>query len=410
MLRTMLTAIVCGGCGLSLAWAADWPQWRGPARTMLQTETGLLKAWPKDGPRLLWTTEKLGGGYSTPSVAKGKIYGMSYRGADEVIWALEEATGKEIWVHKVGPQGKAGYNEGPRSTPTVDGDRVYGLGVGGELACVNAGTGTPIWSKNFKKEFDGKVGGWGYSESVLIDGDVLICTPGSKKATIAALNKTTGAVLWTGVSPEQDGAEYASAIVAESAGQKMYIQFVKKGVVAFDAQAGKFLWRYDRPANGTANCSTPLFHDNMVFAASAYGNGGGMARVTKSGDGWKAEQVYDTKKMKNHHGGMILLDGYIYGSDDGLLACMDFKTGDVKWSERTGKGSVAFADGRLYYRQEDGKMYLVEATPTKYIEHGRFEPSHRSKHKAWPHPVIANGRLYLRDQDVLLCYDVRAAQ
>jgi outer membrane protein assembly factor BamB len=388
--------------------SADWPQRQGAERTAISKDTGLLRAWPKEGPALAWKTTGLGGGYSTPAVAKGKIYGMSYRGDQEGVWCLEEATGKELWFTKIAAKGKAGYNEGSRSTPTVDGDRLYCIGVSSDLVCLDV-TGKIVWQKNLKTEYAGKMmSGWGYSESPLIDGDKLICTPGGKTATLVALNKKDGELIWKGSVPEGDGAGYSSVIIADFPGQKQYVQFLGRGVVGMDAATGQFLWRYNKPANGTANISTPVYADGQVFAASGYGTGGGLVKLTRNGDAYTAEEVYFTKNMKNHHGGMVLLGDYLYGSNEGLLTCLEYKTGKVMWEERkAGKGSIAFADGHLYYRNEGGPIFLVEANPQKYVEKGQFSQPDRSKSRAWPHPVIANGKLYIRDQDVLLCFDLK---
>jgi len=245
----------------------------------------------------------------------------------------------------------------------------------------------------------------------LVDGDKLIVTPGGPDASIVALEKKTGNLIWKAKVQGSDAAHYASIIATEIEGVRQYVQFMSGGVVAVAAEDGKFLWRYNAPHNGTANCSTAIASDGHVFAASGYGTGGGLAKIAKSGDSFSADEVYFTKHMKNHHGGMVLVDGYIYGSNEGLLACLDFKTGEVKWEERIpGKGSIAFADGRLYYRNEGGKgtVFLVDANPNKFVLRGKFDQPNRSGANAWPHPVIANGRLYLRDQNVLLCYDVKA--
>ncbi len=386
----------------------DWPQWQGPDRTALSRETGLLRSWPKEGPKLLWKAMDCGGGFSTPSVAAGRIFGMGFRGEDEIVWALEASTGRELWAYRVGPTIRVDHGSGPRSTPTVDGDRLYALGIGGDLVCLEVLAGQQVWRKNLIKDFGGGRPGWGYSESPLIDGDKVIVTPGGQKATLAALDKKTGDTIWQAQVPKGDGAQYSSVIAAKINGQPQYVQFLRRGVVGVAATDGKFLWRYDSPANGTANCSTPIVFDNCVFAASGYGTGGGLAKLSGNGDQIQAEQVYFTKKMVNHHGGMVLLDGYVYGSNEGLLTCMDFKTGEVKWADkRPSKGSIAYADGRLYYRNERGTIFLVEATPAGYIEHGQFMQPDRTRLSAWPHPVIANGKLYIRDQEMLLCYDVK---
>ncbi|MCS6777122.1 MAG: PQQ-binding-like beta-propeller repeat protein [Chloroherpetonaceae bacterium] len=395
-----------------VAQGADWPQWRGENRDGISRETGLLKQWPEGGPKLLWKATGLGEGYATPSVAKGRIYGMGLRGDKEVVWALDAANGKEVWhtpiADKITLEGaQGGY--GPRSTPTVDGDRLYALGVGGLLVCLDAKNGRLIWKQDFVKDFGGTVPVWGYSESPLVDGNLVIATPGGKDAAIVAFNKASGAVVWKAAVPGNDRAHYSSIIIASVNGQKQYVQFMAGGVVGVEAATGKFLWRYDNPANRVANCSTPIYRDNHVFAASAYSTGGGLAKLTRNSDGTVAEQVYFTKSMQNHHGGMVLVGDYLYGFDNNTLTCLEFKTGKVMWTDRSvGKGSVTYADGHLYARSERGPIALVEATPMGYVEKGRFEQPERSGNPTWTYPVIANGRLYLLDQNTLYCYDIKA--
>ncbi len=443
----------------------DWPQWQGPDRDAISKERGLLQEWTKDGPPLAWKIQGLGGGYSTPSLAAGRIFGMSNRGDDEVVWALSEKDGKELWVTRLGPafkqqapQGK----EGPGCTPTVDGELLYVEGLGGEVACLQAKDGKTIWQRSLTSDFGGRAPMWSYRESLLVDGAKVICTPGAQDAMLAALDKLTGKTIWKSQVPSSpgggtgddhaspggslpgpgdgpggpgrgprgsgrgpggfggSGAAYASAIAIDFDGQRQYVQFTAKALIGVAASDGKFLWRYDKPANGMGiNCSTPVYHDGLVFAASAYGAGGGLVKLSKDANGGvNAEEVYATRKMQNHHGCMILLDGCLYGAnggnEGGYLVCLDFKTGKVLWDERDDaerrapKGSVALADGRLYYRTEKGTTLLIEPTPKEYVERGRFEQPDRTKQPAWAHPVIANGKLYLRDQDLLLCYDVKA--
>ena len=387
----------------------DWPQWRGPDRTHASKETGLLQQWPSGGPKQLWKVTGVGEGFGTPSVASGRILLMGNVEKQECVLALSEKDGTLIWSTPIGPAGEAGGYRGPRSTPTVDGDNLYALGINGDLVCLEVKDGTMKWRKNLRKDFNGNGGGWGYTESVLIDGDKLVCTPGGKNALIA-LNKKDGGVIWKAQVPGNDGAGYASAIVAEIADVRQYVQFTSRGVVAVAARDGKFLWRYDHPHNGTANCSTPIVFEDYVFAASGYDTGGGLAKITANGGAFTAEEAYFTRKLKNQHGGLVLWDGYVYGADDsGQLTCIEFKTGKVMWQDRgPGKGSVVYADGRLVCRDESsGRVVLVEANPQKYVERGRFDQPNRSGHSKWPHPIIANGRLYLRDQDLLICYDVK---
>ena len=601
----------------------DWPQWQGPDRTSHSKETGLLKEWPKDGPPLAWKVKGLGGGDSTPSIAGGRIYGMSNRGEDEIVWTLSEQDGKEIWAVRIAPAHSQNFpqsKEGPSATPTVDGDRLYVVGLAGNVACLQVADGKVVWQRNLVTDFGGALPAWSYRESPLIDGDTLICTPGNDAAMVVALDKLTGEPLWTtkmpggsgsasggnnnpaggpgergggsapgvagtkdpnlfvsehwgmtafsqkvptgkyvaklyfaetyqgitgpgqrvfsfnvhgrefkdfdiwvkaggankayvetvpvevtdGVlrivftrqvenpaikaieiipqggtakairinagasssftdssglvwqpdsgfeggmtnpglvvsggapggldrdrgrpgggfgSPESSGAGYSSPIAIDFEGQRQYVQLTAKALIGVSASDGKLLWQYERPANRMGiNCSTPIYHDGMVFAASAYGAGGGVVKLSKSANGEvKAEEVWSSRQIENHHGGVILHDGVLFGSNGGngggYLICIDFRTGDILWNERdqdkrrVRKGSVAFADGRIYYRTEEGDLILIEPSRKEYLERGRFDQPERTKLPAWAHPVIANGKLYIRDQDTLFCFDVKA--
>jgi outer membrane protein assembly factor BamB len=409
--------------GVRPAAGDDWPQWQGPDRNAISKEKGLLKEWPKDGPPLAWKAKGLGGGQSTPSVAAGRIFGMSHRGADEVVWAVSEKDGSALWVTRLGPtfaQDKYPQaSEGPGSTPTVDGERLYVIGLGGTVSCLQAADGKLVWQRSLVQDFGGSVPIWSYRESPLVDGDKVVVTPGGPDATVVALDKQTGKTIWKSQVPGSPKVAYASAIAFDFAGQRQYAQFTAGGVVGVAASDGKFLWRFDRPANSNGiNCSTPIYQDGRVFAASAYGNGGGLAKLGKDASGaMTAEEVYFTPKMQNHHGGMIVHEGTLYGANGGnsggFLLALDFLTGEIRWDERAAerrapKGSVALADGRLYYRTEEGPMLLIEPSPKAYLERGRFEQPERSDKPSWAHPVIANGKLLLRDQDVLLAYDIKA--
>jgi outer membrane protein assembly factor BamB len=630
--------------------AADWPQWQGPNRDGKSADTGLLKQWPEKGPLLVWRNDKLGGGYSAPSIASGRVFVMSNRGDEEVVLALSEKDGSEIWVAPLGPafqQQASQGREGPACTPTVDGERLYVEGLGGTVACLQVKDGKIVWQRSLTEDFGGRRPMWSYRESPLIDGDKVIVTPGGADAMLVALNKLTGETIWksrmsdspaaasgapsgaggdragagerggdrgsaggagggsaasapaggvsaSGVTGTRDpglfvgehfsmtafsckipngkylaklyfaetyegitapgqrvfsfnvqgkefkdfdiwvkaggpyrayietvpvevtngefrivftpkvenpaikaieilpqaegaasrattirikagqsapftdssgnvwqpdqgfeggmtnpmtggsgagaggfgggrggaggggfggfggggGAAYASAIAIDFEGQRQVVQLTARALIGVAASDGKFLWRYNKPANGMAiNCSTPVYNDGMVFASSAYGAGGGLVKLSKDADGTvKAEEVYATTDMQNHHGGMILMDGYLYGAtggnEGGALACLEFKTGKVMWDRRESagrraKGSLALADGLLYYRMEDGAILLIEPSPKQYTERSRFEQPDRSKLPAWSHPVIANGKLYVRDQDILFCYDVK---
>jgi outer membrane protein assembly factor BamB len=441
-----LTGLLAWAILSSSASADDWPQWQGPDRNAISQEHGLLKEWPKDGPPLAWKIKGLGGGYSAPSVAAGRIFGMSSRGENEVVWALSEKDGQTLWTTPLGPAAYGGMpqgREGPGCTPTVDGERLYVLGLSGTLACLQVADGKVMWQRSLTRDFGGRVPTWRYNESPLVDGNKLICTPGGDEALLAALDKLTGNAIWKTQMPSapsgatqrpgggrggfggfggfsSSGAAYSSAIAIDFEGQRQYVQLTGKALVGVAASDGKFLWRYNRPANPMAiNCSTPVYHDGLLLAASAYGAGGGLVKLTKDANGEiKAEEVWSSRKMQNHHGGMIVVGGCLYGAnggnEGGALVCLDFKTGRVLWDERDDperrapKGSLALADGRLYYRTETGPVLLIEPNAKQYVERGRFDQPDRSEQPAWPHPVIANGKLYIRDQDALFCYDVKA--
>ena len=387
----------------------DWPSFDGPARDNISRETGLLSAWPAEGPALAWRANELGEGYASVAVAGGMVFTMGNVGSSETVTALNLETGKIAWQQETAAASRLQMGNGPRGTPTYDDGRVYALGGNGDLSCLDAESGKPVWRKNILQEFDGSNIRWGISESVLIDGDRLICTPGGSNGTIVALNKVNGKVLWRSMVPGKSPAGYSSAIIAEVGGVKQYVQFLHIGVVGVRADNGEFLWGNDASANGTANCSSPLFGDNMVFSASGYGKGGAMVKLSARGKKVTAAPGYHTNKMENHHGGMVLLDGHVYGSSDpGVLRCLDLATGDVKWEHRSvGKGAITCADGHLYLRCEKGPVALVEASPAGYNEKGRFEQPDRSDSEAWAHPVVSHGKLFLRDQNLLLVYNVK---
>jgi outer membrane protein assembly factor BamB len=393
--------------GQFLAGAADWPQWRGARRDGLSPESALLQQWPQGGPALLWKTNGLGSGYSSVAVAGGKIFTMGDRGDSSFVHAID-VSGKPAWSAKVGKPGGGGGYPGPRCTPTVDGTYVYALGQFGDLVCLEAATGQEVWRKNLARDFGGQVGGWGYSESPLVDGEQVICTPGGEQGTLLALNRKTGAKTWQSYQ-WMDPAEYASIMPAEIGGRRQYIQLTGESVGGVAAENGKLLWRAVR-TGATAIIPTPIVHENYVFVTSGYGVGCNLFKISSGGASFKAESVYANKAMVNHHGGVVLVAGYLYGHSEGKgWVCMKFDTGEMVWSERKlGKGSIAYADGRLYLRAEGGTTVLIEATPEGYLERGRFDQPHRSGKEAWPHPVIAGGRLYLRDQEQLLCYDIKA--
>jgi outer membrane protein assembly factor BamB len=394
--------------------SADWPQWRGPQRNGISKETGLLKEWPKEGPKLLWQRKDLGSGYSTPSVVGERLYVINSQGMEnESVQALSVKDGKEIWSVRIG---KVGANEGPqypasRSTPTVEGQVLYALGSDGDLACMETANGKIRWQKNLRSDFGGKPGKWAYSESPLVDGDAVVVTPGGSTATLVALNKKNGEVIWKSAVPGGDQAAYASIVIGEAGGVKQYVQFVEKGVVSVEAKTGKFLWRYDKTAEGSpANIPTPIVDKDYVYTSTGRG-GGGLIKLKKEGDSFQVEQVYFTPKLPTQIGGAVKLGEYLYGTTGQGLLCAEFLTGNLKWQERAvGAGSLCFAEGNLYVHGENGDLALVEASPDSYREKGRFTPPEapdRGRSKAWAYPVVADGRLYIRDMGSLWCYDIK---
>lgn len=393
----------------------DWPQWRGPQRNGVSQEKGLLKQWPEGGPKLLWQAKKIGSGYSTPAIVGDRIFVLSNEGVDnEFVQALNVSDGKQVWTTKIGKVGNP--NQRPsypaaRSTPTVDGDSLYALGSDGDLVCMESSTGKIRWQKSVRKEFDGKPGTWAYSESPLVDGDVLVCTPGGSTATLVALKKASGDTIWKCAVPGGDEAAYSSAIIVATGGIKQYVQMVQKGLVGVDAKTGKLLWRYDRTAQKSpAVIPTPVADDGRIYSAASRA-GGGLVKLKVDNGAVEAEEVYFSAKLPAGIGGAVKVGDFLYGTTGQGLLCVEFATGNVKWEDRAiGAASICYADGRLYLHGENGDVALVEATPDAYREKGRFTPPdqpNRGPSKAWAYPVVANGRLYIRDLDSLWCYEIK---
>jgi len=396
---------------------ADWPQWRGPERNGISQETGLLKEWPKEGPKLLWQVKTVGSGYSTPAVVRDRLYLLGNTGLEnEFVEALSTGDGSKVWSTTLGKVGEPQQNPSypaARSTPTVEGEVLYALGSDGGLACLAVTDGKAHWTKDLRKDFGGQPGIWAYSESPLIDGDVLVCTPGGTDASLVALNKKTGALIWKCAVPGGGQAAYSSAIVVQAGGVKQYVQFLAKGLVGVEAKTGKLLWRYDKTAKGSpANIPTPVADGDFIYSASA--RGGGALIKLKAADGkFEVEEVYASSKLPIAIGGAIKLGEFLYGASGQALLCADFASGALKWDERSvAPASLCYADGNLYLHGENGDVALVEASPKAYAEKGRFTPTgqpSRGDSKAWAYPVVADGRLYIRDTGTLWCYDVRNA-
>jgi outer membrane protein assembly factor BamB len=407
----------------AIAAPGDIQQWRGPNRDGLFPATGLLKNWPQEGPPLAWKITGLGKGLASVSVADGKIFTTGGRKGGQFIVALDAASQKELWAAKLCDKGGD-----PRCTPTVDGGLVFALSSEGDLVCVAATDGHEIWRKSFTSDFgDAPKPTWQFCESPFVDGDNLVVVPGSTEALLAALNKKTGAVLWKTAADlpgkGHKGAGYTGVVVSNAAGIRQYVTLVGKGAVGVDAKTGKLLWQYNRVANGTAVIPTPLVWDDYVFVSSGYGTGAALLKIVKSTGGGDqiagspvtAEEQYflNASTFQNHHGGMVRIGDYIYagkGHNNGFPICLEWKTGRVVWEKERGPGkesaAVIAADGNLYFRYQDGIMALIEATPTGYSEKGAFKLA-TVNGPSWPHPVIHGGKLYIRDQDVLMCYTLQ---
>ena len=395
----MLSRRGFAGVFAGAAAAADWPQWRGLKRDGRTAETGLLREWPAKGPEQLWRVDGLGEGYSSFSVANGKLFTQSQKKGQQWVMALDAATGKTVWETAAGDSFPQNRGPGPRGTPTVDGDTLFSLSADGTLVSLAAATGKKNWGLNILRAFNGSQIKWGLSESPLVDGQRLIVTPGA----VVALDKKTGKPLWSG---GDDEAGYSSAIAFDFGGQRHIVTFTATGAIGLNAANGFEQWKYAKVSNRTANIATPIYHDGHVFLSSDYGTGCALLKLTASGDRINATEVYFNRDMKNHYGSSVLLDKHLYGFSSGILTAMDLMTGEVAWKDRSvGKGQVILAEGLLYLQGEAGTVALAEATPGAYKEISRFEFG-RGDYPLWTLPVIAGGRLYLRDQGKLVCYRI----
>lgn len=407
MQRRILFTILCSLLTGNVM-ALDWPQWEGPDRNNVSKETGLLKQWPEGGPKRAWLFQNTGLGYGGPAVAGEHLLILGARGDKEFLIAVNTAKGEEAWSSEAGPILHNGWGDGPRGTPAISGEQVYALSGQGHLICANLADGKVVW-KTTMQELGGEIPGWGYTESVYVDDQNVYCTPGGKQGAIAALDKKTGKVVWQSKDFTAN-AQYSSIVPATVDGTRELIQLTMNDLVGVAEKDGALLWKSPWPQGRTAVIPTPVYHDGYVYITAGYGAGCKLVKIS----GNKPETVYENKVMKNHHGGVVLVDGHIYGYSDGPgWICQDFMTGKEVWSaKKLGKGAVTAVDGMLYCLEEDsGTVALVEASPSGWNEHGRFklEPQSEKRNpqgKIWTHPVIANGKLYLRDQEILYCFEI----
>ena len=331
---------------------------------------------------------------------------LGARAGTEYVVALDRATGKKVWETQKGRRFQNDRGDGPRSTPTVDGDRLFVLGGSGDLTCLDAATGNKVWSINIVSKFGGVNPYWGYSESPLIVGDRILVNAGGRKASIVAVSKADGSTLW---QQHSDSAGYSSPMLMRTGSLNQVIFFTDNRTLAVDPRDGRLLWSYNKANNGTANVATPIVRGTRVFVSSDYGTGGALLEVRAAGNIATANEVYFTRDMRNHHASSILVGDHIYGFSSSILTALKFDTGEMAWRDRSvGKGSMAFADNRLYLYSEDGVVGLAEASPAGYREHGRFSLAQQSGLPTWSHPIITSGLLIIRDQDNVYAHNLRA--
>ncbi|TWT62091.1 PQQ-binding-like beta-propeller repeat protein [Rubinisphaera italica] len=434
LLSLSLTAMVAISLIDASAMAEDWPRWRGANNDDKSGETNLDWSWDDDGPELVFNAEGFGRGYASVSIVDGILYTTGNvdggEGDGQAVIAADASTGSIMWTTFLTEGNPEHSYPGSRCTPTYDNGKLYVVASSGKIACLDANTGKKVWEKDFKSEWNGKMmSGWGYSESPLVDGDHVLCTPGGDEAMIVCLNKKDGSEVWRSAVPEftepelektegKDGAGYSSIVVSNGAGVKQYVQLIGRGVVGVRASDGKFLWGYNQVANEVANIPTSIAQGDYVFATSSYGGGGSvLLHLKKDGDGVSADPVYwlEKRTFNNHHGGMVLQDGYLFGGhnqNQGFPTCLKFDTGEIVWGgdglRGEGKGSAAilYVDGKIIFRYQDGLVAIIEATPTDYKVVNTFVPVYQED-KSWAHPVVVDGKLYLREQDRLMCYQLK---
>ena len=395
---------------LGLCPAAEWPQFHGPRRDNMSTETGLLKEWPPGGPKLLWRATGLGHGFSNLSIAHGLLYTAGNIGPDTVVTALD-LSGKPRWTQKNGPAYR-GPHRGSRSTPTIDGERLYHKSPLGNLVCLEAKSGRRLWGLSTVEKFGARKIGWAFAESPLVDGDRVVVCPGGPKAGIVALNKHTGETVWV-CSETGHKAGYASAILIDYQGLRQIVTLTAQSAVGVHADTGKLLWQLEHRTPFDENIFTPLFHDGHVLISTGHRVGAVLLKLNVKGQACSVDVVWRNHDLDNHHGGIILHDGHLYSYSHGKykwgFTCADLKTGETKYRVRTPtKGALTFADGLIYALDERRTMRLVRPNPQKLDIVSEFQIPRGGKGPTWAHPVICAGRLYIRHSDFLYVYDIKA--
>jgi outer membrane protein assembly factor BamB len=411
----IITAVMLNISGIGLA--QDWPQWRGANRDGVSKENNLNLDWANKKPQTAWIFRQAGAGYSSPTIVGTTLYCQGATDNKGFVFALDTKTGNLKWKQKLGEETVPDRENCPRGSITADGGKLYLIRGIGQIHCLSAADGKVLWQKDFTSDFNGKLmSRWGFSESPLIDGNLVVCTPGGSDGTMVALDKNTGEVVWR-TKEWTDEAGYSSPIVAEVDGIRQYIQQAAKGVAGVSAKDGKLLWKVDVPGYKVAIVPTPIYNDHTVYITAGYNAGCTGIKLTKEGAGIKADTIYTNKNMVNQHGGVVLVNGYLYGhSDLSGWVCQNLKTGEKVWSRRNKdgvvRGSITGVDNHLILLDErSGTFAVAAASPEGWKELGRMELPERTQmqtidNMTWAHPVIADGKLYLRDHDLLFSFDL----
>lgn len=386
----------------SMVLAGDWPQFGGPTANFIAPDTGINKDWKTKPPKELWRINLTDDGYAGPAVAAGKMFIIDHEGAQDVVRAVDIATGKDAWTFKYDDATKSNYGFA-RSTPAFDNGKIYTFSRTGNLHCLDAAKGTSLWSRNVRADFRGKAGGWDYAASPVIDGEKLIVCPGGDGASVVALDKNTGKDIWKGGGNDKAG--YATPVIATLGGKKQYIIFAGSSVYGADAASGAQLWQFPWKTGYDVNAAMPIVMGNNVFITSNYDHGCALVSVGAGG----ASQAYTTKDMQSHFSTPVLFNGRIYGTASNKseeLVCIDPQSGKALWRQPGfEKGGVVAADGVIIaLGGKTGDCVMAALKPDAYQELGRIKPLGG---QSWTAPILADKKLYVRNKQALVCLDLK---
>lgn len=380
-------------------------QWRGLQRDGIYPGENLLDVWPEAGPERLWYAEGIGAGFSSAAVTTDRVFATGMIDGTGYLFAFD-LKGEPVWKSPYGPEWSAGH-PGARTTPVVVGDRVYLTSAVGNVLCFDT-NGKKIWSVDMVEQFQAKQLGWGLAESLLIDGDTVFCTPGGPAVTVAALNRHTGEILWESKG-NGESSGYCSPRLVTHNNRRLLVTMTSKSVIGIDADTGEFLWRHDHVTSYDVNPNTPIYHDGHLFTFSGYGTGGQKLRLNQDATG--VEKVWAQATLDSQMGSAVLVDGFLYGSGQNNRGwhCVNWETGEVKYTKKTlgNKGNIIYADGMAYCYSEKGDVGLVKLTPAAFEVVSSFKID-RGSGSHWAHPVIRDGRLYVRHGEALMAYDISA--